>query len=184
MPNSPTTEKLPKIAPKQKKIVETVNSAVDASEGTPSRVIKTFSPSDITISGMKISKCGLGILGLLEEIDHPLIKLAMGEEGVKIGVRDIQRAVYIFADPRGAKNASAVGKLDETAEAWVMENEVPADAVSKLPQIFVGMIEGNFSMIPGAGADREACETNEKLAARPIPVQIVGGDLSAAGGNF
>lgn len=157
------------LTPEQEKFVASVDAAAAASEGrTPDRVLKTFYPKTLEIEGVKISKCGLGILGILEDIKHPFIENAITGKDTAATIKDIRRALYIFAHPREAKSALAVSlaELDKIVEAWVMESEIPASAAVKAPYILVKMIQDGMGMVPGFDPETPAPEESE--AAGPL----------------
>lgn len=146
----PQPPKQPVLTPEQRAFIEKADSAAaEVSGRTPSRVLKTFFPASLDIAGVKISPCGLGILGVLEAIRHPFLETALSGVEKDLTVKDIQTALYVFAHPREAKGALAAGKLDETVEDWVFAAEIPADAAMKAPFILIGMLRGSMEMLPG-----------------------------------
>lgn len=161
MSQKPAAPATPKIPAKTKRFLAAAKRAVEANGAgrTPSPVLKTFFPPSLEISGLRVSRAGLGILGVLEAIKHPFIEQAFADakvEDVRVTIGDIQVALYVFAEPRAAKDAHAQGKLVEAAENWVFENQIPADAVTKAPFVLVRLIQGEMGMIPGFDPAAEA----------------------------
>jgi hypothetical protein len=141
---------LPKLTPEQEKFVLNTQGALAKGAGrTPSRVLKTFYPANITICGYEVSQCGLGILGMLEAIDHPLIAVMLGKEDREVKIADQQRAFYIFAFPRQARGLIAQGmdKFDDAA--FEATSGMTVAALAEITAKVTQLIRDGLATMPG-----------------------------------
>lgn len=123
---------------------------------THARNLKTFYRPSLDFEGITLAKCGLGILSVLESIGHPFIETVIHGKDVHASAEDIWRALYIFAFSREARAAVALGKLDESVEAWVEEIQISASAMTKSPPILIQMIRDAVGSIPTVAPTVEA----------------------------
>jgi hypothetical protein len=150
----PTT---PKLTPEQSKFVLTTQGALAKKSGrTPSRVLKTFYPAKIKICGYEVSQCGLGILGLLEQIGHPFIDVMLGKGDREVSIADQQRAFFIFAHPRTARDLLAQGPEALDVAAYEFTENLNAAALGEITAKVAQLVREGLATMPGVDLDAKA----------------------------
>lgn len=144
-------------------------AARDQALNTPDEVRRAFLRDRYEVAGVTLQPLTMGILYLLQEIDHPFVrKPAIGADGKpvphEVTTKDAMRAIYIFHAPSAARDAIEADVLD--AEAFALANTIsPFDMeaiAAELGQIFTD----GFSTMPGGGIDEDP--TKAARPARPV----------------
>ncbi len=152
------------LTPEQEKFVLTAGGALSRGRGrTPSRVLKAFYPANITICGYQVSQCGLGILGLLEAIDHPFIATMLGGDARELKIADQQRAFYIFAHPREARGLLALGMDKFDAAAYDATANFTVGALAEITTKLALLVREGLSTMPGVDIDGKKGESSDPL---------------------
>jgi hypothetical protein len=125
-----------------------LSAACDAHKGrageTPSVVRNALLPDAQTVCGITIHPFTLGILMLLEKIEHPELT------GGTAGIADSANALFIFSDPIAAKSAISQGRdyFDQAAFEFCLE-KVPASSLPKISEAMREQIALGMSTVPG-----------------------------------
>lgn len=111
---------------------------------TPSVVLDALLPGDAEVCGIRIHAFTLGMLLLLEKIDHPEIS------GKEASISDSANALYIFAAPLAAKAALARGRdqFEQAAFEFCLE-KIPAGALTAFGEAIRDQIKKGMSTVPG-----------------------------------
>jgi hypothetical protein len=143
-------------------------AARDAAGGTPEEVRQAFLNSKRALPGVELEPFSIGIMWLLEEIDHPLVRKAIQAkdedgkprfaegkpvyEAQPIGFKDIARALYIFADSEGAHDALERGLTEFDSGAFVLAKSVPPQTYLAASNLIPQIIQEGLASLPGGGA--------------------------------
>lgn len=121
--------------------------ARDRAAQTPEEVRKAFLAGTKTVGPISLQPFSLGILWLLEEIDHPIIKPA-----AELKAKDVSRAIAIFSDPEGAGEAIKSAGLDALDEfAMPIVSGISMAWLSEIIAAIVEIITEGLATIPGGG---------------------------------
>jgi len=146
------------------RLEEVADAARSASGKTPGVVLGALLPDVEMVCGIEIHSFTLGVLMLLEKIDHPELR------GGVTGIADSANALFVFAEPKKARESLARGREVFDAEAFdFCLGKVPASALPAVGEAIRRQIERGMSTVPGKFAPE--VEGNDPLAVSLRPMQ-------------
>lgn len=129
--------------------------ARDQAQQTPAPVRKAFLPKVRKVGALTLQPFTLGMLWLLEEIEHPFFAATAGAaEGAsndELPVREVARALFIFAHPERAAAALAEEVAVFDAEAKQLAFQIPAGQMAEAVRGMVEQLTEGLATLPGAG---------------------------------
>lgn len=96
-----------------------------AGQQTPSIVRQAFLAGAREVAGLTLQPLSLGILWLLEEVGHPLVKPSEAPAESALAMRDLIAALFIFSRPREARAAIQQGRDEFDLQAGELADTLP-----------------------------------------------------------
>lgn len=145
------------------KFAQVVDDHAAATEGrTPTRAREALLAGPREVAGLTIHPVTLGTQILLEEINHPVLKVASAESPeaaalIQIGARDVLHLIYIFAHPEEAWRTIGLSRENFFAAAREFGFSVAPGVVAEVIPVIRDMLFQSSRTLPAAkesgGAD-------------------------------
>lgn len=152
------------------KVVDKHNAATSGL--TPARSRAAFLAQPREVAGLTIHPVHLGAQILLEEINHPILKVAKASSpeeaaAISIGARDVLHLIFIFAQPEQAWSALGDSREAFDAAARDFSFSVPPAVVAEAVPVIRDMLFQSGRTIPGTSQESEGADPFPASQPRP-----------------